>query len=143
MICNKMRHRVKRLLQRFDEYVDAHAETALMITGMLQKALESPVADIITALIPGTADDLLRQQLLTALGHATRALIAAEQCAGTGSAEEVIRCFAAKLKDCPPEKRDALLQKLASLLTSELDGKRLKQNLYDLYTQAKYALTKA
>jgi flagellar basal body-associated protein FliL len=47
-----------------------------------------------------------------------------------------------QIKQRDPQLQDAILQKLASLLAGELDGNKLKQALYDLYTQAKYTTAK-
>jgi hypothetical protein len=142
MFCIKVRNRVKQVLQRFDSFIDVHAELALKVTSTLKNILSSPVADIVTALIPGDADDVIREQLLTALEYATNALLAAEECGACAGLEAQLACLTAHVRRCPEDKRDALLQKMASLLTRKLDGSRMKQNLYDLFVQAKYAMTK-
>lgn len=142
MICTKMRNRFKRVLQQFDKYVDEHIDTALQVTTALKQMLSSPVADVVTALIPGELDNLLRQRLLIALERAITILTITEQCKKYAGTKEKVYCFVEQLKAQSPELQDALLQKLASLMTSELDGNRLKQSLYDLYTQAKYAASK-
>jgi hypothetical protein len=142
MFCTKMRSKLKRLLQQIDQYVDEHAETALRITTTLKGMLESPVADIVTAIIPGDADELIRKHLIAALELATNALSIANECAAQQTLNEKLQCFVTQLRKYPPEVQDALLQKLASLLTKQLDGSRGRQSLYDLYTQAKYAAGK-
>jgi hypothetical protein len=142
MFCQKMSRKIKRILGRFDQYADRHIDTALQITIGLKKALSSPVADIITELIPGNIDNIVKQHLLAAINTAVDLLTIADQCQGEKDINKKLQCFVAELQKRSPEHRDAVLQKLASLLACELDGKRLKQNLYDLYTQAKYAATK-
>lgn len=142
MYCTKMRGKLKRLLQQIDRYIDEHTETALKITTTLKGMLESPVADIITAIIPGDADELIRKHLIAALDLATNALSIANECAAQKTLNDKLQCFVTQLRKYPPEVQDALLQKLASLLTRQLDGNKRKQSLYDLYTQAKYAAAK-
>ncbi len=143
MFCTKMKRQLKLLLTEFDNYVDAHIDTALKITIGLKKALSSPVADIITAIIPGDIDNTIRRQLVAALSKAIAVLTIADSCKQIADINERLTCFIEQLKLRDPELQDALLQKLASLLAAQLDGQRLKQNLYDLYTQAKYTASKS
>ncbi len=142
MFCTKMKSQLKTMLRDFDNYVDAHIDTALKITTALKKVLSSPVADVITAIIPGDIDNLIRRQLEAALSKAIAVLTIANSCKQFTEVNELLNCFVEQLKLRDPELQDALLQKLASLLAGQLDGQRLKQNLYDLYTQAKYTATK-
>ncbi len=142
MFCNKMRSRIKSVLQQWDEYIDSNAEAALKVTTVIKRILESPVTDILTAVIPGEADDLLRKRLIMALDYAITALQARDNCATCEDVSSKLQCMVEQLKQLPEDKKDALLQKLASLMTYSMDGRRLKQNLYDLYVQAKYVLNK-
>jgi hypothetical protein len=142
MFCTKMRSQIKRMLRQFDNYVNEHINTALKITIALKRVLSSPVADIITTIIPGDVDNIIRQQLLMALEKATTVLLMADKCRRYTSISEKLDCLVRELRQQSPELQDAFLQKLASLLAGELDGNRLKQSLYDLYTQAKYSVTK-
>jgi hypothetical protein len=142
MFCTKIKTRLKGLLQQFDLYIDAHIDTALHITSALKRILSSPTADILTAIIPGTLDNIIQQQLISALDQALEALAIAEQCKQQTAINDKLSCFVQQLKQCEPQLQEATLQKLASLLAGHLDGQRLKQNLYDLYTQAKYSAAK-
>lgn len=143
MLCTKMKGRLKVLLREFDDYIDAHIDTALKVTISLKKILSSPAADIITAIFPGDIDNTIRRQLIAALSKAIAVLTIADSCKQSSDINELLNCFVQQLQLHDPELQDALLQKLASLLAGHLDGQRLKQNLYDLYTQAKYAASKS
>jgi hypothetical protein len=143
MFCIKMKSQLKSLLHEFDSYVDAHIDTALEITAALKSALTSPVTDLIVALIPGNIDDALRNALITALDKTITALNIADACKQYTDVNDKLKCFVTQLQLKDPQLQDAILQKLASLLAGDLDGQRLKQSLYDLYTQAKYSATKA
>ena len=143
MLCSTIKSQVRTLLREFDSYIDAHIDTALQITTELRAILVSPVADILTAIIPGDIDNEIRQQLITALGKAIEALTIADNCKQYTEVDAMLNCFVQQLQQRDPEFRDAVLQKMASLLAATLDGQRLKQNLYDLYTQAKYTAAKA
>lgn len=142
MFCNKVRARIKRILQQFDEYLDEHIDTALYVTTALKKFLSSPAGDIITALIPGNLDNVIRQHLLAALENAIDTLQITDKCRKHEDIADKLLCLAEELRQRSPELRDALLHRLASLVAGELDGQRLKQSLYDLYTQAKYTALK-
>jgi len=140
MIFTKLKSELKLLLHEFDNYVDTHTATALNITNELRKALSSPVADIIAALMPANIDSSLRQQILSALDKAAEALTIADNCKQYTDANDKLNCFIQQLRLRDPQLQDAVLQKLAGLLAGFLDGNRLKQSLYDLYTQAKYTV---
>ena len=137
MFCTKMKNQVKSLLRDFDNYVDEHVAMALKITTALKNLLSSPVANILTAIIPGEIDNVIQKELTIALAKAVEALTIVENCKHYADVNAKINCFIAELKQRDPHLQDAILQKLASLLAAHLDGQRLKQNLYDLYTQAK------
>ncbi len=133
---------MKALLGEFDNYVNDHIDIALSVTTELKKALSSPVADLLVALIPGDLDSLIRERLVKGLDIAVKALTVAENCKQCTTTEDSLRCFVGQLKQLDPNLQDAVLQKLASLLSFHMDGQRMKQHMYDLYTQAKYALGK-
>ncbi len=143
MFCLKLKGKIRLLLKHLDIYVDGHVTTALQITTQIKNLLASPVTDLLTAIIPGNVDDIIRRQLICALDRAIEALSIADSCKGFTDINDKLKCFVEQLRIREPHLQDALLQKLASLLTSELDGGRLKQSLYDLYTQARYAADKA
>ncbi len=142
MFCTKMKKQVRLLLQQFDSFLERNVDTALQITTAIKSFLESPVADILTAIIPGSVDDIIRRQLIYALDKSVEALAIAEHCKQYTDIEEKLKCFASQLKQREPDMQDALLQKLASLLAGTLDGNRLKQSVYDLFTQVKYTTAK-
>jgi hypothetical protein len=142
MFCTTIKGKLKSLLRQFDNYVDTHIDRALAVTTGLKNMLSSPVADIITAVIPGDLDSVIRRQLIAALSKAVEALLIAENCRHYADLNDKLSCFIEQLKLRDPLLQDALLHKLASLLTSRLDGQRMKQSLYDLYTQAKYTAAK-
>jgi hypothetical protein len=142
MFCIPFKRKVKALLLQIDSYVDAHVTTALQITSAIKSLLSSPAADIITAIIPGDLDNILQQQAIRALEKLADALSIADTCRQCDTTEKKLQCFIAQLQHYDPHLQDAILLKLASLLAGMLDGDRLKQSLYDTYTQAKYAAGK-
>lgn len=142
MFCLKFRSRLKHLLNQYDKVVEQHIDTAISVTTNLKNFLKGGYGDIITSIIPGQVDDLIRIRLVKALEKTLDALSIVNTCKDAVGVEQKLKCFVAETSRRDPELRDALLAKLASLLASELDGKRLQQSLYDLYTQAKYTADK-
>jgi len=141
-MCKKLKEKVKNLYREFDDYLNANIDTALKVTTALRKVLASPVADILTAIIPGELDDMIRARLVDALGKAITALTILEHCKGSMEIDEKLKCFYEQLNNLDPNLQDAVLHKLASLMVCYLDGQRYKQSKYDLCTQAKYTVTK-
>lgn len=142
MLFSKIKNRLKKLLREFDHYLEAHVEIALKITSGVKKALLSPVADIVAFIVPADLGNSLRSQLVNALNEALSILSVVDQCRQYADINEKLKCFIEHLKCLDPHLQDAILQKLASLLTGTLDGQRLKQSSYDLFTQAKYTASK-
>jgi hypothetical protein len=142
MFCSKIKSQIKSALQHFDSYIDAHVDTALKVTTALKNIINSPVADIVTALIPGSLDNTIKAKLLDALNNALQVLNIVDDCKQYTSLNDKLNCFVQEVKKRDPQLQDAILQKLASLISGQLDGNRLKQYLYDLYTQAKYSIAK-
>lgn len=142
MFCIQFKRKVRSLLAHFDSFVDQHVVTALRITKAIKSLLSSPAADILTAIIPGDLDNLLKEKAVAALGKIADALAIADKCRQCAQSEEKIMCFLEQLRQYDPHLQDALLLKVASLLAGKLDGERLKQSLYDMYTQAKYTASK-
>src|SRR4051812_26717889 len=122
MFCTKMKNKLRSLLSQFDGFIDGHIDTALKITSGLKRLLSSPVADVVTALIPGNIDNAIKDKLITALNKAVEALNIAEQCRQYSDVNEKLKCFIEQLQLRDPQLQDAVLLKLASLLTSQLDG---------------------
>ncbi len=143
MLCSKLKSSYKMLLSQFDSYLDAHIETALAVTTAISNIIASPVGDIITAIIPGNVDDAIRKELIAALGTAVEALAIADSCKLYADLNDKLKCFLQQLQLRDPQLQQAILQKLASLLAGTLDGQRLAQSLYDLFTQAKYTASKS
>ena len=74
----------------------AKSKTALLIAvtivDNMKKFVESPVADVMTALIPGTADDVVKERLRLWLPKIFIEMKLAEQCAGLTDPNEIVAC---------------------------------------------------
>jgi hypothetical protein len=143
MFCTQFTSRIKALLNRYDSYLDNHIDTALSVTTGIKNFLSNPiVGDILQTLIPSGWESTMRDEVLQALSAAVSALTIADSCKQCTTLADQLSCFVTQLKIHTPDVQDTLLQKLASIITAVMDGHKLKQNVYDLYTQAKYTATK-
>lgn len=133
--------KIRSIWNKADDYVEAHVELALKLTGGVKKFLESPTADILEAVIPGDIDKLVRIQLLKAAAAAVKALGIIDACKGLNDADK-FKCIVAELQKLPKDGQDAVLFKLASLIVKYLHRGKFPQSTYDLLTQGKYLETK-
>ena len=140
--CRKTGSKIKQVLQQFDSFIERHSEEALQVTKIIKAALESPVADLLEAIIPGDADTIFKNKLLQALEIGVDALSIVNTCRQETNLETKLNCFVNGLKTVSPDLQDAVFQKLQSILLRELDGNTRKQNVYDLFSQAAYSNSK-
>ena len=139
MFGNKIKGQIKDLLQQFDKAVEGHIDTALQITTRIKAMLNSTQGDLLLTIVAGLENkEIVKAGLNEILG----ALTSANECKQCNELGAKLSCFIQQLKQYDPKLQDALLQKLASQLTGYLDGGRMKQVIYDLFTQAKYSATK-
>ncbi|TAN18825.1 MAG: hypothetical protein EPN37_04495 [Chitinophagaceae bacterium] len=141
--CQQFKGEVKQLIKQFDGYVETHVDIALQVTTKLKAILNSPITGIVTAIIPGNLDNVIRAKLIQGLGYSIDALNIVDECKNQGTIEQKVQCFAAALVKEHPDMQDAILQKLAALLARFLGGNTTKQNIYDLFVQAKFSVAKA
>lgn len=140
--CKKTGTKIKHALQQFDAFIAAHAEEALRVTRIIKSALESPVVDLLEAIIPGDADTILKNKVLAALETGIDTLSIVVTCKDETSLQGKVACFVRALATVSPDLQDAVLQKLQSIILRELDGNTKKQNIYDLFSQASYSNSK-
>lgn len=128
---------ISSLWNQADDYLEQHVEAALRVTTGFKRFLESPVADVVEAIIPGDIDRLIRQKLIEATTSAVSALGIIDTCKGLNDADK-FRCIVAELQKLPKAGRDAVLFKLAALITKYLHNGKMPQSTYDLLLQGKY-----
>lgn len=130
---------VKSLFASIPKEIREYASQSLEITTNIQKFLESPIADIVTGIIPGTWDDKLKDLAVKYLAEAIPCLTIVDECQ-SDDPQEMIKCWVTKLGEYKPDVRNALLFKLATILTDKFDkDETLKQSFYALAVQANYA----
>lgn len=140
--CDKFRARVKKALKGFDAFIDKYTGIALAVTTNIKKAINSPVADVLAAIIPGTVDDKILAKARQALEISVDALGIYAECDKRETLEEKIQCLINAIRLLPKDAQNAVLIKLAARMTAEMDDNRYAQHMYDLYTQGAYSSSK-
>lgn len=131
--------KLQHLLGIIPAKVKEYASQSLAITTSIKNFLSSPVADVITALIPGAWDDKLKETVLKALEEVLPYLTIVDTCKDQPDVVSMLNCWITEVRKQPVQVQNALLHKLASLLTAKLDNQELKQNQYDYYIQLLYS----
>lgn len=136
--CKKLRPKIQAIIKKVDAVVNKYSDSALEITSTLKTILGGPVGQIITGIIPGTWDDELRQKAVKALDIIVNNLSMAKDIAAEPDLNKKVQLFLKEIADQHPEYQEAMLFKIASLLTKYMHGELLSNSEYDLITQAKY-----
>jgi hypothetical protein len=141
--CKNARTKIKSLIKNFDEVVIANAGKAIAITTLLRKFLQSPVGDVLTAIIPGDWDNLAKERLVIILFEISQKLQIVETCNDAKTLEDKVNCYVKELAKQNPKLQNAILFKMASILLEKFDGNRLlDENKYDAAIQVHYTLSK-
>ena len=142
MFCAKWAGKIKGLLKKVDKYVQENATLALRVTTAVKAFLDGPIAKLMTAVIPTDVDEMIRQQLIVALSKAIDVLSIVDACKDVVDLDQKLICFITEVKKKSPELQEALLVKMAQIITREIDGNKLPQSVYDLAVQGQYTIAK-
>ncbi|WP_374949631.1 hypothetical protein [Mucilaginibacter sp.] len=98
---------------------------AVVVTENLKRFVDSPIADIVTALIPGNADDKVKDLLRAYLPVIVVELGLVKNCSEASSTEEILKCAAQFIQGLPDgQQRTKALQNLSGAITELVaDGK--------------------
>lgn len=140
--CKSLRIKIKGLLRQFDSYLERNVDTALKVTTALKYFLDSPIAQILTAVIPTDVDEIIRKKVVYGLSIAVDTLNVVDACKGTQGMEEKVQCFLSEIRKREPALQDAILHKVASIITATLDDNKKSQHVYDLLVQATFSAKK-
>jgi hypothetical protein len=140
--CDKFRGRIRKALKGFDAFIEKYTGVALGITTKIKALINSPVADFVTGTIPGTLDDKILAKTRLALEYAVDSLGVIQCMNEAPTLEDKLECLQGYLGGLKKPARNAMLIKLASRITAELDDNRYPEHLYDMYAQGAYIATK-
>lgn len=114
---------LQKLLTSSKKLIEKYVQPSVQVVEALKFILDSPAVPIITAVIPGTLDDIIIQRIRTYLPTVLQVLGYAD-CLSAKTPDGILQCAVAKIRLMPDEGRDAALHNIASLLSKYLaDGK--------------------
>jgi hypothetical protein len=131
------------LLSHAGDFVRDHVQPSVDLVERLKAAVDSPVADILTALIPGTLDDTIKAQLSKGLDIALKGLQLPLAITRKKSLAAKLQALVELLKNCQPEARKALYARIASLIAQQGAPVGIDGHVVDFVTQATYTRMKS
>lgn len=138
----KLRDQIKAWWNGIPDNIRIVASRSMQITTGIKAVLSNPLADVVTAIIPGDWDDKLKEQALAAINKVLPYLSIVDACKHHTSTEEMLKCWVAEIAKLPKHAQNAMIAKLAALLMAEFHNNALKQSLYDYYQQTYYSSQK-
>lgn len=124
---NFLRHlwqSIKTLFDKVEKEVKKDIVIAISVVQRVKAVVDSPVADVVTALIPGSADDAVKDLLRAWLPKVLVELSLVESVANIEDTNAQLQAILDKLKLASDETRNAFYHSLSSLVLQKLsDGK--------------------
>ena len=121
---NKIWAEVKSLF----DHVPAELKTAIhigvIVTENIKNFVNSPAADVLTAIIPGNIDDVIKGWLRVKLPTVLTELKLADSCAGSTDPEQITQCAIKTLQGLDGDIKSAFLHNLSIFIAQvAADGK--------------------
>jgi len=96
----------------------------VVVTENIKNFVDSPMADVLTAIIPGTADDELKDLLRAKLPAILTELKLADSCGGLTDPQQITQCAIKVLQGMDGDIKSAFLHNLSILIAQvAADGK--------------------
>lgn len=140
--CSGFISKIKRFFKRITNVLVVNAELALKVTTAIKEFVDGAAVSLAVMLTKTELDNQLRDKFSYALGVSIDALGIVTKCSKAEDLEAKLICLVEELKKMNSPLRDAVLIKLAGLLTADLDNKEQKQNVYDALVQGLYSSNK-
>jgi len=106
------------------EFLKNEIPTAISVVDMIKFYVNSPLVPFLTALIPGTADDLIAAKVKEVLPQILLNLRIAGECANLSTNDAIIQCSIKHLREYDPKAQAAYYLTIAAMLSEALtDGK--------------------
>ncbi|MFA6247288.1 MAG: hypothetical protein WC615_10120 [Mucilaginibacter sp.] len=115
---------IKSLFNSFPDKLKAAVHIGIIITENIKTIIDSPIADILTAIIPGEIDDKIKQALRAGIPVILTDLKLTDQCSGLTDPQEITKCAVKTLKTLDGDIKSAFLHNLSILIAQvAADGK--------------------
>lgn len=140
MFCKKCQPKIKLLLKKIDNVLIENLDVAIDVVNTIKKAINSPIALTIIDVTPTNLDNKITALLSKNLQIAAISLGLVKT--ARENPDEFLKQLQDALKELPHPTKEALLFKLAALITKLLDKGRFENHIYDAATQLHYSLKK-
>lgn len=115
---------LKNLFNRSAAIIKDYVHPSVQIVQALKSFIDSPITDLITAAIPGTVDDVIKQELRFLLPNVLKVLGLADECIHEKDPNAIIYCALAKIKQMSEAGKNMAYHNIAAYLSLALsDGK--------------------
>jgi hypothetical protein len=142
MFCKGFQAKFKKFYKSLGTALIENANIALKVTTVIKSFLEGPVVSTAVLLTATKLDDEIREKVLKALTLGINALGIVNTCKHEIALDAKLLCFIQELRKVAPELQQAILIKLAAIITAHLDGAKEKQSVYDTLVQGTYSFNK-
>jgi len=133
---NKTKRKIAQITNAVDAAVREYAGYALSISTNIKAMLDSPLANLVTQVIPGTWDDELKAKGTVALGKAIDDLCVSIKMAETPNLEDKLKLFTEWMAGESKSFKESQFKKIADLVTGYMDEKKLASHFYEATTLA-------
>ena len=134
---------LKILFGNTEKWINDNVTPSIQVVNNIKAIVDSPIAMVLTSIIPGQFDDLLRAKLSSGLQIAIDRLTNIYDI--TNESDEVIKLdkFTQWLKTLTPDTKNAIYKKIASILSraNDIDA-TVKEHAIDLLVQTTYSKLK-
>jgi hypothetical protein len=136
---------IQSLFNRIPAELKTAIHTGVVVTENIKTFVESPIADIMTTLIPGETDDKIKAALRAALPTLLIQLKLADSCSGASTPQEITACAIKTLQSLTGDLKSAFLHNLSVLIAQvAADGKLTWQDgayIMEWYYQHRFKAT--
>lgn len=114
---NKLWRAVKSLFNKFPDNLKAAVHIGVSVTESIKIFIDSPVADILTAIIPGDIDDKIKQILRNGIPVILTNLKLTDECSSLTDPQEITACAVKTIQHLDGDIKSAFLHNLSILIT--------------------------
>ncbi|WP_345948283.1 hypothetical protein ABDD95_15645 [Mucilaginibacter sp. PAMB04274] len=137
---------IQKLFNHIPCELQTAVHTGVVITENIKTFVDSPAADIITAIIPGDLDDRIKSLLRSALPAILTQLRLADDCTNFSTPEQLTACAIKTIQSLKGDLKSAFLHNLSVLIAQVAsDGKLTWQeavSFMEWYYQQRFKATK-
>jgi hypothetical protein len=116
---------IQSLFNNFPTKLKASVHIGVTITENIKTIIDSPIADILTAIIPGEIDDKIKRILRKGIPIILTNLKLTDECSKLTDPQEIINCAIKALQNLDGDIKNAFLHNLSVLITKLAADKEL------------------